>query len=307
MAQPLRMEDAPTVTVTSVFEHQNTPDALVIARAFRRRYALARRWRLLRVGVGVLIGTVGVLVALLVPDTSDYVSAAAAAWIVFSRTVLAANEQRHRQHGATAHELFDTQVFHLPWSPSIAGDQPAPEDVRNWGRGQSEDGLRDWYSDARPARHPVDVLLCQRSTITWARQDHATYAQLLRWIVGLGLVGTVILGVALDLSLGEYLLRLGLPVLPAALDVLDIAKTNTEVAAAKTRLETEADALLSRARTTATPPTVAECRDLQNGIYATRLRPGVPNYVYRATRARRQENMDETVQMQVLSLPTSLR
>ena len=301
------MADAPAVTTTSVFERQNTPDALVIARAFRRRYALARRWRALSVGVGLLIGTVGVLVALLVPDTSDYVSATAAAWIVFSRTALVANEQRHRRHGALAHELFDTRTFHLPWSPSVVGGQPAPEDIRNWGRQQSEEGLRDWYSDARPARHPVDVLLCQRATITWARQDHATYAYLLRWTVGVGLVGTVILGVSLDLSLGEYLLRLGIPVLPAALDVLDIAKTNTEVAAVKTRLETEADALLSRARTAATPPTVAECRDLQNGIYATRLRPGVPDYMYRVTRARRQENMDETVQMQVRSLPTSLR
>lgn len=301
------MADAPAVTATSIFERQNTPDALVIARAFRRRYTLARRWRLMSVGVGLLIGTLGVLVALLVPGTSDYVSATAAAWIVFSRTVLAANEQRQRRHGATAHELFDTEVFRLPWSSSVARDQPAPEDVRNWGRKQSEEGLQDWYSDARPARHPVDVLLCQRSTITWARQDHSTYAQLLRWTVGVGLVGTVILGVNLDLSLGQYLLRLGIPVLPAALDVLDIAKTNAEVAAAKTRLEKEADALLRRACTTATPPTVTECRDLQNGIYGTRLRPGVPDYVYKITRARRQENMDETVHMQVLSLPASLR
>jgi len=216
---------------------------------------------------------------------------------MFNRTALAANEHRQRRHGATAHEPFDTKAFQLPWSPSIVGDQPAPEDVRNWGREQSEEGLRDWYSDARPARHRVDVLLCQRSTITWARQDHATYAQLLRWTVGRGLVVTVILGVALDLSLGEYWLRLGFPVLPAALDELDVAKTNSEVAAAKTRLENEADAMLRRARATAAPPTVVKCRDLQNVIYSTRLRPGVPDYAYRFKRIRQQENLDETVQM----------
>ena len=167
------------MSASSIFERQNTTEALVIACAFRRRYAVARRWRLLRVGVGLLIGTVGVLVAPLQPSTSDYVSALAAGWLVFGRAALATNEQRERRRGAVAQERFDTDVFDLPWSPSVVGKAPAPEDIRNWGRKEQDvDGLCDWYSDARPAQHPVDVLLCQRSIITWARQDHATYAQL---------------------------------------------------------------------------------------------------------------------------------
>lgn len=154
----------------------------------------------------------------------------------------------------------------MPWNPSAVGARPAPEDVRIWGRGQSEEDLRDWYPDARPARHPVDVLLCQRSIITWARQDHTTYAHLLRWVVGVAYIGSLIIGLALDLSLGEYLLRLGVPVLPAGLDVLDIATANSQVAAAKRRRENQADALLTRARTNAVPPTTADCRELQDGV-----------------------------------------
>lgn len=118
----------------------------------------------------------------------------------------------------------------MPWSPGALGARPAPEDVRNWGRGESAEGLRDWYPDARPARRPVDVLLCQRSIVTWARQDHATYADFLRWSAGAIFGVTLILGVSLDLTLGEYLLRLGIPVLPGCLDVLDITKANAQVA-----------------------------------------------------------------------------
>ncbi|HEY2333662.1 MAG TPA: S-4TM family putative pore-forming effector [Solirubrobacterales bacterium] len=295
------------MTATSIFERQNDPEALGLARAFRRRYAVARRWRLLRVGVGLLIGTVGVLLALLEPSTEEYVSAIAAAWLVFGRTVLDGYEERQRRCGALAQELFDTRVFDLPWSPSSVGSQPAPEDVRNWARRQGDEGLRDWYADARPARAPVDVLLSQRAIITWARQDHVTYAHLLRWAAGIAFTVTVVIGLVLGLSLGEYLLRLGVPVLPACLDVLDIAKANAQVASTKKRLERRADVLLVRARTSETPPTIAECRELQDGIYATRLLPGVPSWMYAITRGERQRNMEETVGHQASTLPAALR
>jgi hypothetical protein len=295
------------LTATSIFERQNEPEALGLARAFRRRYSVARRWRLLRVGVGLLIGTVGVLLALLEPSTEEYVSAIAAAWLVFGRTVLDGYEERQRRCGALAQELFDTRVFDLPWNPSALGARPAPEDVRNWGRREADEGLRDWYADTYPARHPVGVLLCQRSIIAWARQDHATYSHLLRWSAGIAFAATVVLGLVLGLSLGEYLLRLGVPVLPSCLDVLDIAKANARVASAKKRLERRANVMLERACTSGTPPMIAECRELQDGIYATRLLPGVPSWMYAITRGERQQNMEDAVGHQALALPASLR
>lgn len=295
------------MTATSIFERQNKPEALGLARAFRRRYAVARRWRILRVGVGLLIGTVGVLLALLEPSTEEYVSAIAAAWLVFGRTVLDGYEGRQRRRGARAQELFDTWVCELPWNPSAVGSRPAPEDVRNWARKEGEKGLRNWYADTRPALPPVDALLSQRAIITWARQDHTAYAHLLRWAAGIAFAATVVIGLILGLSLGEYLLRLGVPVLPACLDVLDIAKANAQVASAKKQLERRADELLEHARTTETPPTIAECRELQDGVYATRLLPGVPNWMYAITRSERQQNMEGTVEHQASTLPAALR
>jgi hypothetical protein len=307
MEEAVWLKNAPALIATSVFERQNEPETLSLAKAFRRRYVIAKRWRRLRVGIGLVIGTAGVLLALLEPSTEDYVSAIAAAWIVFGRAVLDGYEQRQRRCGAVAQELFDTEVFKLPWSASAVGNRPAPEDVRNWAHGQSEEGLHNWYADARPARPPVDVLLCQRSTITWARQDHATHAHVLRWAAGVTLIATLIIGTVLGLSLGEYLLRLGVPVLPACLDLLDIAKANSQAADTKRRLEDQADMLLTRACSTAIPPTITECRELQDGIYTTRLLPGVPNWMYEITRSKRQQNMEDTVRHQVSTLPAVLR
>ena len=295
------------MSATTIFQRQNELDALLYARAFRRRYDIARRWRLLRLGGAVLLGTVGVLLALAKPSTGEYVAAIAAVWLLFGRAVLDAYEQRLRRDGTVAQELFDTQVLALPWSTTTAGPRPIEEDVRNWGRRRTDTGLRDWYADTGSAQHPVDALICQRSTITWARQDHANYAQFLRWFAGAVIVLTVVLGLVLELSLSEYLLRLGLPMLPAMLDILDIAKANAHVAHAKTCLESQATALLERAKTSGAPPTLAECRRLQDGIYATRLLPGVPTWMYRFTRKGRQENMERVVRDQVERLPAALR
>jgi hypothetical protein len=295
------------MTEVAPFERQNEAIPLAAARAFRRRYTISGRWRSLRVTAGFLIGTFGVLAALIVPATADYISAAAAAWIVISRALLQPAEQRERQRAASAQELFDTTVFNLPWSRSVTGAQPAVQDIRTWGRHQTEDGVRDWYPDTRPAKHPADVLLCQRATITWARQDHALYARVLRAGVLAAFVTTLIVGVVLGLSLGDYLLRLGVPILPAGLDVLDMATGNAQLASDKVHLEAEASAMLTHAKLTGELPELRTCRELQNGIYATRLKPGVPQWIYRATRADREADMGAATQIDVGTLPGTLK
>lgn len=241
------------------------------------------------------------------PSTSDYVAAFAAAWVVFSRTVLLGQERREQDAGALAQEVFDVDVFGLPWNAAKAGPAPAPEDLCNWGERQAETEVRDWYPDVRPVQYPLDVLLCQRASVTWARQDHATYAQILRSCVGVALVLTVALGLILGLDLSEYLLRLGLPVLPAALDVLDIASANTGLARSRGQLQLEADSLYARARETGRPPSMHQCRGLQDEIHATRRVLGVPNSFYRLTRERRQRNMQDVAREQAQRLPAVLR
>jgi hypothetical protein len=290
----------------SIADLQNRPEMLRAAKAFRRRYAVARRWRATRLGVGLLIGTAGVVVVLFNDAVGEYVAAAAAAWLALSRTVLVARERRQQEAGARAQEVFDVQTFRLPWQDALVGPQPAPEDLSNWGRGQDEAGVRDWYPDTRPARYPVDVMICQRASLTWARQDHATYSSLLRWAVGIGVTLTVGLGLALDLTLSEYLLSLGLPVLPAALDVLEVADKNAELAESRGFLQRRADLLLESARTTAQAPAVADCRDLQDGVYCSRRLAGVPGWFYLLTRERRQRSMSEAAQENVAQLPQSL-
>lgn len=294
------------MTEGSIAERQNSVSALRAASAFRRRYTVAKRWHALRVSGGVLLGTVGVAVALLVPASADYVACAAAGWTVLGRTLLIGRETREQRRGALAHEVFDVEVLALPWNSASAGAKPAIEDLRNWGERQPQDELRDWYADVR-ARWPVDALICQRASLTWARQDHQTYADILRAVGLVSIAATIVLGLVLELSLGEYLLSLGVPALPAVLDLFDIADRNAAVGRYRNRLAEEANRLFESARHEGLAPPVHVCRTLQDEIFATRRTMGVPSWFYRITMKRRQRNMEEAATEQSQLLPAELR
>ena len=307
MAQAVRFAHASPVTASSIFERQNGTTALRAACAFRRRYVLAKRWRALRLVVAAVLGTGGILLALLKPSTADYVAASAAAWIVISRVFLEPQERREQEQGAVAQEVFDVDVLRLPWNATAAGPKPEPEDLRNWGHRCSPDGVKNWYADTRPARHPVDALICQRSSLTWARQDHQTYARLLRAGAIAAWVLSLVIAVVLELNVGEYLLRLGLPILPALLDVWDIATANETLGRRRASTAEEANRLYTRAREAGVPPSVDDSRRLQDEIFSSRRVMQVPEWFYRLTRERRQQNMAEVVHEQVEALPPALQ
>jgi hypothetical protein len=291
----------------AIRRRQNGTPALRAARAFRRRYGLARRWRMARFTGSAAIGIAGIVLALFGPDSSaEYIGAIGAAWLLGSRIVMRPNERRLQAEGALAQEVFDTEVFDLPWNRARAGRLPAVEDIRNWGRHQGVEGLHDWYPDTAGAHHPVDALICQRAIVTWARQDHQTYARLLRGVAAVIGVAIIVLALGLGLTLGEFLLRLGLPYLPLAFEMLDVADQNSRLAELKLRLEEDADALFAEA-VAGRSPTPEACRQLQDEIFVSRRGVGIPNWFYRVTRTERQENMEQVAAEMVAALPHSLK
>lgn len=293
--------------MTTIAERQNAPVALRAAKAFRRRYRVAKFWHTLRGGGGILLGTVGVFIALIKPSTADGIAAAAAGWAFVGRLLLVELERHFQGDGALGQEVFDTYVLQVGWNAAAAGDPPVAEDLINWGARQTEDGLRDWYPDTSEAIPPLDALICQRASLTWARQDHQTYALILRVVAIAAFCVTLILGAALKLSVGDYMLRLAVPMLPGVLDILDLARANSELGTRRKQAEQLALAMYSNARDTAVAPTVAECRSLQDEIYRSRRVIGPPSWFYFLKRSARQINMEQVADEQVTALPATLK
>lgn len=288
---------------------QNREELLRYVRAWTHRYGVAQRFRRAR-----LVGTVGLslagpVVVLAAPASGAWLGALAGAWTVLARTALGEFEQLNRRRGAGLQEAFDTRLFGLPWNAALAGRQPAPEDVADDADRVEQDGLRDWYpAAAAQLIRPLDVLLCQRSSVVWGRRTHTAYAALLLALTAAWWLVCVVIAVFAELTLAAYLVGLFLPSMPALLDAGELWRAHRAQAHKKGSLEHDIDEVFAAARAAVRPPELTCCREIQDRIYLTRrVGPQAPRRFYRLRRDRDEAAMQRGAADVAGALPADLQ
>lgn len=282
---------------------------LTLLRAYSWHYQQARRWHLAKILGTVVLAAAAPAVTFWFPEAADGVAAAAGAWVLVGRTVLAIAEQRQIRQAVTVQEQFDTDLFELPWNASLAGPKAAAEDIADGARHVPDDSrLRDWYAPTSGAPWPLDVLLCQRSSAVWGRRVHYDYGITVATLGGGWFLAGIIMGLAAHLTLGGYLISLFLPSQPAFLDAIELSRSHLRQSADKQAIEQQADALWEKGCRKPTSVTAADCRTIQDQAY--RLRSGGPRvaqWFYRLRRGRDQQAMEAAVSHLLDRFTTSAR
>jgi hypothetical protein len=175
-------------------------------------------------------------------------------------------------------------LFHLPWNSSLVGRRPTPDDVAAAARHiKSDTRYRNWYSiDLGNTPWPADVLLCQRQSMVWSRRDHRAYGTTIL-VAGVSwfLVGLVI-ALARNLSLADYLVKIFLPSAPAFLDSLELARLHWHHTAARQQVEHRIHDLWEAHASQPAALTIAECREIQDAAYLLRRDgPRIPDLFYK--------------------------
>jgi hypothetical protein len=282
MTTPPRL--VPVGSSAQIKERQDQPQHLQRLLAYSHLYRTAQRWRRVRAFGTFVLATVGPIVALLVPPSSDIVAAVAATWLVAGRTVLSWLEEHDIGRAVGVQELYDTRLFKLPWNTALAGREPAPEDVAAAAAHIRDDTrYRDWYCiDLREVPWPGDVLLCQRMSMIWSRRDHRAYGTAVL-ITGIGwfLLGLVV-ALVRDLSLAAYLIKIFLPSSPALLDCAELARAHWRHATRREQAEHKIRDLWDANQTDPAGIEPTGCREIQDTAYLLRRDgPRVPEYFYR--------------------------
>ncbi|MBN1171299.1 MAG: hypothetical protein JXA67_03915 [Micromonosporaceae bacterium] len=269
-------------------QRQDEPEHLQRLLAYSRAYQVAHRWRRIRALGTFVLAAIGPLIALFIHGTSDLVAAISAGWLVLGRTILTWMEQRGTLEAVRIQELYDTNLFHLPWNAALAGRPPAPEDMAAAARHITDDTrYRDWYSiDLGDTPWPADVLLCQRQSMVWSRQDHKNYGSIVL-ITGISwfIVGLTI-ALVRELSLADYLIKIFLPSAPAFLESADLAALHLRHAGNRRQAEHKIDDLWQAYVTAPESLTVFACREVQDSAYLLRRDgPRVPQFFYKLRRS----------------------
>lgn len=302
-AQAMTLSSGPSSgdSTISVSDRQNQSAALDLMCAARWHYRVAKRWHGVRILGTVMLALAAPVVTFWVPNIADQVAAAAAGWVFVARLWLAELESRATQRAVTAQEEFDTRVFGLDWHTMLAGPHPAPEDILDAARRISteerDEQIQNWYPQADAAPWPLNVVLCQWASATWARRAHQRTAVIFRVSAALWFVAGIGMGLGAGVDLAGYLVKLLLPSLPAFLDALDMANAHQRAGDQKERIEALADQTWCRGRSDASTVTGADCRLLQDHSYRFRLQsPHVGEWYYRLRRRRDEQIMRRAIE-----------
>jgi hypothetical protein len=280
---------------------------LTLLRAYTWHYRQARRWHLVKILGTVVLAAAAPVVTFWFPAAADGVAAAAGAWVLAGRTVLALAEQSQIRAAVTMQEQFDVDLFGLRWNTSLAGPKAAAEDIADAARHITDDShLRDWYAPTGDASWPLDVLLCQRSSAVWGRRAHYAYGITVATLGSSWFLAGIIMGLAAHLTLGGYLISLFLPSQPAFLDTIELSRSNQRQSADKQAIEQQADAMWQKGCRKAASVTAADCRTIQDQAYVLRRHgPRVAQWFYRLRRGRDQQAMEAAASRLLDQLTTS--
>lgn len=276
-----------------ITQRQDEPQHLHRLLAYSRDYQIAHRWRRARALGTFALAAVGPFISLFFPATTDLVAAISAGWLVLGRTLLTGMEQRATQHAARVQELYDTSLFHLPWNYALAGRKPAPEDVADSARHITDDSKhRNWYSvDLGTTSWPADVLLCQRQSMVWSRQEHRAYGATILTTGVIWFIIGIVIALVRDLSLADYLIKIFLPSAPAFLDTIELARQHRQHASNRQQVEHQIDDLWQTFTAQPETLTVSKCREVQDAAFLLRRDgPRVPNLFYKIRRAKSEAN-----------------
>lgn len=284
MTSPAAAQPVPPGQPAHITERQNQPDHLRRLFAYSHYYQVAHRWRRARAFGTFVLAAVGPVVSVLVPSTTDLIAAISGGWLVLGRTVLTWLEQRDTLEAVRVQELYDTTLFHLDWNAALVGRRPSPDDVAGAARHiKDHSPYQDWYSiDLGDTPWPADVLLCQRQSMVWSRQDHRAYGTTILAVGIAWFVVGVIVALVRDLSLADYLIKMFLPSAPALLDSVELARLHWRHAVSRRQVEHKIDDLWQAYRAQPEALTPVDCREIQNSAYLLRRDgPRVPQRFYK--------------------------
>lgn len=290
-------------------EAQNSDVLLGRLAAMTHHYTWAKRLVALQLAVAVA-GAAAIAVAMAVFPAFTAIGSVlcfiitALDALVLDRLVASSREQ-----AAKCHELFDRELFQLPWPAAMVGDQPANEDLAQDSRGylarpSTMGRLRNWYP-ACLFELPMELarIACQRASLWW---DAALRRRLVRWYYGLGIafaIAVLLVVFFSKQSVEQAMVLAFAPVAPALIWFFREAHRHHEVVELRERGRVQLEAIWQQALNGNADQQLLRdaAMDAQWVLYYTREQgPLVFTWFYTLFRSKQQLSMEQCAKQLVL-------
>jgi hypothetical protein len=258
-----------------------------LLRARHRNYCAAKVTQGLLVLVSILLPVIGIWVGPQVPEIQPYLALASLILLAMDTALLDRIQKDRLKRGAKLQELFDTDVFGLPWNRFVTGAPVEHEDVRRLSAkplsDKREAHFQAWY-EVCIGRLPLHLarLIGQRTNISYDARLRRRYGG---WLLTLTLffgVALLYAGLYKGLLFPDLIMTLVVPFLPMLTWALRERMQQANAAISLTNLNSEWDKIWTNALVGADAAALTtEARSLQDAIYQHRERsPLVFDWVY---------------------------
>jgi hypothetical protein len=261
----------------------------------------AQRVAAAQLSVSVVLALLG-LTATSVSWLQPAVAIGGLTWTLAGTIWAAPLMRRLTRRAATAQEMFDRQLFGLPWNQGLVGNPIPPEEILAFAaRLRSGDRLdrgilAGWYDATAGLSYPIDVLVCQEQSVAWDGRLRQRMTLTLKLFAGVWIIAGCVAGIATHQTLLQTLINWYVPSLPLLAQTFQLSATQTAVSEERRRLREFIGNLLERAMTdsAATDWLVPHASSVQDGIFASRSVGGrAPALLYFIMRRRDDSHFEQ--------------
>lgn len=303
--------------MTNISERQNEPENIKKLQAQRQTYSEIKFWMIFISITGVILP---IVVSLFTFAFDNYYfselfgfekkdighfSASVGIFSTISIELMSNFLKRKKEDAAKIQEMFDTEVFSLPWDNINVGSKPDVglifEKSKKFDKNHPHyTGFVDWYTiKAATFRYPEAIAFCQQQNLHWDSSLRKYIVSKAKVILTVVILTIFILGLFNDFTLRNLMTNVVLILLPICLFFYKMITEHQETIKEMGRLRETNESLINSI-ISASPLTdnfIFQCRQLQTAIYNHRkLARPIPNWLHKRRKDDQEDESAERMQ-----------
>lgn len=211
----LLFQDMADTMQNQIPARQNEDAQVKLLRARTRTYSIANRFMVLQLCLTVLIPVLGSLCGVINPQVRPYFTLLALIVLLVDPLWIDRLYKENMKRAAKIAEQFDCTVLEIGWNSFVVGDQVEAEDIHRaaikYRSSHDDSQLTGWYpKTAGDIPLHLARFVCQRTNLRYDSQLRRHYASMLAGLAVFIAAVVVMLGIAQQLTLQDWVLNFAL-------------------------------------------------------------------------------------------------
>lgn len=269
--------------MNNIIMKQNLQENIDRLAAQRHLYTIAKHYS---VWIFVLCVIMPVLLSILKISFSSEawiakVLVVASFLITFVKMALGNKKEGFQNLASRIQQMFDCDLFSLPWNEALCGRMPLPEEVYKYKQGAETSKLSNWYEKEIEILSPENgALVCMRTNVIYDQSIRLCYLNVCTLMATVASLIVFIIGLLSDTTFWDLFIYGIVPLMPIVVWYIDTRNQHKKNIKALGKLQTLITGCIKNAEH-GNPVTKEELMTIQNFMFIHRSTSYIiPDIVY---------------------------